>query len=106
MPGTWPGAWASATRESTWPPRRTFPLPPTRREPAATTGGKGPRAALGPGQTEEGELGLTYEELDDILYGLVEGRRSRREMVEAGHRPAIVARILRMIKNPETGRTA
>ncbi|OGD15873.1 MAG: NAD(+) synthetase [Candidatus Aminicenantes bacterium RBG_16_63_14] len=62
---------------------------------------KVPTAGLWPGQTDEGELGLTYEELDDILYGLVEGRRSRREMVEAGHRPAIVARILRMIKNSE-----
>ncbi|MCK7477063.1 MAG: NAD(+) synthase [Candidatus Moduliflexus flocculans] len=38
---------------------------------------KAPTAGLWPGQTDEGEIGLTYEELDEILYGLVEGRRSR-----------------------------
>src|SRR4030065_539569 len=56
---------------------------------------KVPTAGLWPGQTDEGELGLTYEELDDILYGLVEGRRSRRELVEAGERRGVVARSLR-----------
>jgi NAD+ synthase len=62
---------------------------------------KTPTAGLWPGQTDESEIGLAYEELDDILYGLVEGRKSRREIVEAGHKPAVVDRVLRMIKNSE-----
>lgn len=62
---------------------------------------KTPTAGLWPGQTDEGEIGLTYEELDDILYGLVEGRKSRKEIVESGQRPAVVDRVLRMIRNSE-----
>lgn len=62
---------------------------------------KAPTAGLWPGQTDEGEIGLSYEELDDILYRLVEGRKSRAEIVAAGHSPAIVDRILRLIRDSE-----
>jgi NAD+ synthase len=62
---------------------------------------KTPTAGLWPGQTDEGEIGLSYEELDDILYGLVEGRKSRRAVIDAGHGPAVVDRVLRMIKASE-----
>jgi NAD+ synthase len=70
------------------------------RVPAAIRG-KTPTAGLWPGQTDEAEIGFTYEEIDEILYGLVEGRKSRREIVEAGHGPAVVDRVLRMIKASE-----
>jgi NAD+ synthase len=59
---------------------------------------KTPTAGLWPGQTDEGDIGLSYEELDSILYGLVEGRKSRREMIEAGHAGAAVDRVLGMIR--------
>jgi NAD+ synthase len=62
---------------------------------------KAPTAGLWPGQTDEGEIGLSYEELDAILYGLVEGRKSRKDVVAAGHRPALVDRVMRMIRNSE-----
>jgi NAD+ synthase len=62
---------------------------------------KAPTAGLWPGQTDEGEIGLAYEELDDILYGLVEGRKNRKKVIETGHRPAVVDRVIRMIKNSE-----
>jgi NAD+ synthase len=62
---------------------------------------KAPTAGLWPGQTDEGEIGLTYDELDDILYALVEGRKSRREIVDAGHEQAVVDRVLGMIRNSE-----
>jgi NAD+ synthase len=62
---------------------------------------KTPTAGLWPGQTDEGEIGLSYEELDDILHGLVEGRKGRRELVAAGHKPAAVDRVIRLIKNSE-----
>jgi NAD+ synthase len=62
---------------------------------------KSPTAGLWPGQTDEAEIGLSYEELDDILCGLVEGRKRRKEIIEAGHRPAAVDRVVRMIRNSE-----
>jgi NAD+ synthase len=62
---------------------------------------KSPTAGLWPGQTDEAEIGLAYEELDDILCGLVEERKRRKEIIEAGHRPAAVDRVVRMIRNSE-----
>jgi NAD+ synthase len=59
---------------------------------------KAPTAGLWPGQTDEGELGLTYEELDLILYALVEGRKSRADVIEAGHAAAAVDRVIGLIK--------
>jgi NAD+ synthase len=59
---------------------------------------KTPTAGLWPGQTDEGDIGLAYEEIDAILYSLVEGRKTRREAIEAGHRAAAVDRVLRRIK--------
>jgi NAD+ synthase len=67
----------------------------------ATIRRKAPTAGLWPGQTDEAEIGLTYEELDDILYGLVEERKRRKEIIEEGRRPAAVDRIVRMIRNSE-----
>ena len=62
---------------------------------------KAPTAGLWPGQTDEGEIGLSYEEIDAILCGLVEGRQSRKELVAAGHRPAAVDRVLRRVRASE-----
>jgi len=70
------------------------------RVPAAIRA-KAPTAGLWPGQTDEGEIGLSYEELDEILYGLVEGRKSRKELVAAGHKPAAVDRVLRKVRGSE-----
>lgn len=66
---------------------------------------KAPTAGLWPGQTDEGELGLPYDELDRILYALVEGRRTRRQVIEAGHDAAAVDRVLRMIRASDFKRT-
>ena len=62
---------------------------------------KAPTAGLWPGQTDEGEIGLSYEEIDAILYARIEGRRTRQEIVAAGHRPAAVDLVLRKIKSSE-----
>jgi NAD+ synthase len=59
---------------------------------------KAPTAGLWPGQTDEGDIGLAYEELDAILYCLVEGRKTRGEIVSAGHAARAVDRILRMVR--------
>ena len=70
------------------------------RVPAAIRA-KAPTAGLWPGQTDEAEIGLSYEELDEILYDLVEGRKSRKELVAAGHKPAAVDRVLRKVRGSE-----
>ncbi len=62
---------------------------------------KAPTAGLWPGQTDEGDLGLTYDEIDAILYGHVEGRLTRRELVAAGHAPAAVDRVLRRVRDSQ-----
>ena len=45
---------------------------------------KPPSADLWEGQTDESELGFTYEEVDKLLYLLVDQRYSPQEVVEAG----------------------
>ena len=38
---------------------------------------KAPTADLWPGQTDEGEVGLTYSDMDRLLYWMVDRRRTR-----------------------------
>jgi NAD+ synthase len=46
--------------------------------------GKAPSADLWEGQTDENELGFTYEEVDKLLYLLIDQRYSPLEAIEAG----------------------
>lgn len=62
---------------------------------------KKPTAGLWPGQTDEGEIGLTYEELDRLLYELVDLRRTRRELIASGFEVAKVQRVWELIKKSE-----
>jgi NAD+ synthase len=62
---------------------------------------KKPTAGLWPGQTDEGEIGLSYEELDEILYYLVDLRQSKAELEARGFQRKKIERIARMIKNSE-----
>lgn len=54
---------------------------------------KPPSADFWPGQTDEGELGFTYEEADQVLYLLVEGRCTRDEVITRGFSSRLVNRI-------------
>ncbi len=45
---------------------------------------KAPTADLWPGQTDEGELGFTYEEVDKLLYFMIEKRCTTAELKEIG----------------------
>ena len=60
---------------------------------------KPPSADLWVGQTDEGELGFTYEEVDKLLYLIVDQRYSSKEAIEAGFDEkfvnAVTARIRR-----------
>jgi NAD+ synthase len=59
---------------------------------------KPPSADLWPGQTDEGELGVTYEEVDRLLYLLVDERRSPEACIEAGFRASMVRQVLERIR--------
>jgi NAD+ synthase len=51
---------------------------------------KAPSADLWPGQTDENELGYTYDDADQLLYLLVDRRYKPEEAVSAGFDPVFV----------------
>ena len=58
---------------------------------------KAPSADLWPGQTDESEMGLAYEELDRLLYWMVDRRRTREQLIAAGFDAAAIDRVTRMV---------
>lgn len=62
---------------------------------------KAPSACLWAGQTDERDLGMKYDELDRILFALVDERRTRDEAVAAGFAAAAVDRVAAMIRRSE-----
>jgi len=62
---------------------------------------KAPSADLWAGQTDEQEMGFSYEAVDALLHDLVERRLSEAELLAAGHDPAFVARVRRMISRSQ-----
>lgn len=59
---------------------------------------KPPSADLWAGQTDEGELGFTYEEVDKLLYLLVDQRYSQQECVEEGFDEKFVSSVIIRIR--------
>lgn len=59
---------------------------------------KPPTAGLWPGQTDEGELGLTYREVDQLLYRLVDLHYTPEEAIAEGFDPAFVARVVELMR--------
>jgi NAD+ synthase len=59
---------------------------------------KPPSADLWAGQTDEAELGLTYAEVDRLLYLLVDQRYTPEDCVEAGFDKAYVARVITRVR--------
>jgi len=62
---------------------------------------KPPSADLWPGQTDEGEMGLTYAEADKALFLLVDERRTRDEVVQMGFSPKFVSNVWRMVQRSQ-----
>jgi NAD+ synthase len=62
---------------------------------------KKPTAGLWPGQTDEGDIGLEYSEIDSILYELVDERRTAKEVIASGFRKEAVERIESLIRRSE-----
>jgi NAD+ synthase len=59
---------------------------------------KPPSADLWAGQTDEDELGFTYEDVDQLLYLLVDQRYSPEECVEASFDRAFVEKVVTRIR--------
>lgn len=59
---------------------------------------KPPSADLWVGQTDEGELGYTYEEVDKLLFLLVDQRYKPEECVEAGFSEGFVKSVLQRVR--------
>jgi len=58
---------------------------------------KPPTADLWVGQTDEGELGISYPEVDRLLFHLVDERRSKEELIELGFSAELIERVEQMI---------
>ncbi|WP_329012646.1 NAD+ synthase [Micromonospora rifamycinica] len=62
--------------------------------------GKPPSAELSPGQLDSDSL-PDYDVLDPILIGYVDGDLGRAGLVESGHDPAVVDKVLRLVDTAE-----
>ncbi len=59
---------------------------------------KAPSADLWEGQTDEAELGFSYKQVDELLYHLVDERRTDEELGELGFERAFIARVRSMMQ--------
>lgn len=59
---------------------------------------KAPSADLWLGQTDEGELGFTYEEVDKLLFLLIDQRYTPDECVESGYSHEFVKSVIQRVR--------
>jgi len=59
---------------------------------------KPPTADLWVGQTDEGELGFTYAEVDKLLYLLIDQRYSSTDCIEAGFDESFVHKVVERVR--------
>lgn len=62
---------------------------------------KAPTAGLWEGQTDEDELGLTYEKVDKLLYQMVDKRQTAEDAIALGFEKEMVERVISLIKKSE-----
>jgi NAD+ synthase len=63
--------------------------------------GKKPTADLWTGQTDEGELGFSYADVDRLLYAMIDERRSGKELAALGFDGAFVDRVRTMVQKSQ-----
>ena len=63
--------------------------------------GKEPSADLWVGQTDEGELGFSYREVDQLLYLMVDQRYTKAELIAAGFSERFVDDVAQRIMNSQ-----
>ncbi len=66
---------------------------------------KKPSADLWQDQTDEGEIGFTYQKLDEILFQLIDGRKKAEDIEKAGYQKEDIRKIQKMILNSQYKRT-
>jgi len=59
---------------------------------------KQPSADLWQGQTDEGELGVTYAEADKLLYHLIDERASKKELITLGFEEKRVREVTERVR--------
>ncbi len=59
---------------------------------------KAPSADLWQGQTDEGELGFTYDDADAVLYRLVDERRRAEDVIALGFDARVVKRMIELVR--------
>lgn len=59
---------------------------------------KKPTADLWVGQTDEGELGFSYAEVDQLLYHMIDERRADSELVELGFSRGFISRVRTLVQ--------
>jgi len=62
---------------------------------------KAPTAGLWAGQTDESELGMTYDDIDRLLFQLVDSRKTKEDVLAMGFPREIVEKVLKLIKESE-----
>jgi len=62
---------------------------------------KQPSADLWQEQTDEDELGITYDELDEILYNLFDLKKTRKELINKGFSKENIEKVLNLNKRSE-----
>lgn len=60
---------------------------------------KPPSADLWPGQSDEGELGFSYDDVDHLLYLLVDERYRPEELIAAGFERKFVERVAGLVRS-------
>jgi len=58
-----------------------------------------PSAGLWPGQTDEGELGISYDELDKMLYCMLEKKYSIKKLLTLGFSIENIEKVKNFVKN-------
>ncbi len=59
---------------------------------------KKPSADLWIGQTDEGELGFSYAEVDKLLYHMIDERRADKELIELGFSKSFISRVRTLVQ--------
>jgi len=62
---------------------------------------KPPSADLWPGQTDEGELGFAYDQVDRLLFQLHDKGRTDDELAAAGFDPSLVTKVKNLVARSE-----
>lgn len=66
---------------------------------------KAPTADLFVGQTDEAQLGVSYDVLDSILFALVDRRERPEALIARGVDPALAARVLTLVQRSQFKRS-